>query len=98
MNGQYSLVLLHAQSRPTLYDPMDYSPPGSSVCGIFQTRIPEWDATQGFPTSGDLPNPEPNLRLLHLQHWQADSLPLHHSVPTLYSLLNAVDGRARFGT
>ena len=27
------------QSRPTLCDPMDYSPPDSSVCGILQARI-----------------------------------------------------------
>ena len=41
-----------------------------------------------FPTSGYLPNPEPNLRLLYLQHWQADSLPLHHFCPysVLYSM------------
>ena len=26
----------------TLCDPMDYSPPGSSVQGIFQARIPGW--------------------------------------------------------
>ena len=29
-----------------------------------------------FPTPGDLPNPGLNLCLLHLLHWQADSLPL----------------------
>jgi len=28
----------------TLYDPMDYSPPGSSVHGILQARILEWGA------------------------------------------------------
>jgi len=33
-----------AQSYPTLWHPMDYSPPGSSVHGIFQARIPEWGA------------------------------------------------------
>ena len=33
-----------AQSCLTLCDPMDCSPPGSSVHGIFQTRIPEWVA------------------------------------------------------
>ena len=32
------------QSYPTLCDPMDHSPPGSSVHGISQTRIPEWIA------------------------------------------------------
>ena len=32
------------QSCPTLCDPMDYSPPGSSVHGILQARILEWVA------------------------------------------------------
>ena len=32
------------QSCPTLYDPMDCSPPGSSVHGILQARILEWVA------------------------------------------------------
>ena len=32
------------QSCPTLNDPMDCSPPGSSVHGIFQARILEWGA------------------------------------------------------
>ena len=31
-----------AQSCPTLSDPMDCSPPGSSVHGIFQVRVLEW--------------------------------------------------------
>ena len=33
-----------AQLCPTLSDPMDYSPPGSSVHGIFQARVLEWGA------------------------------------------------------
>ena len=33
-----------AQSCPTLCDPMDYSPPGSSIHGILQTRVLEWVA------------------------------------------------------
>ena len=33
-----------AQSYPTLFDPMDYSLPGSSVHGIFQARVLEWGA------------------------------------------------------
>ena len=33
------------QSRPTLYDPMDSSPPGSSVHRILQARILKWVAT-----------------------------------------------------
>ena len=33
-----------AQSGPTLSDPMDWSPPGSSIHGIFQARVLEWGA------------------------------------------------------
>ena len=38
----------------TLCEPMDYSPPGSSVHGILQARILEWVA---MPPPRDLPNP-----------------------------------------
>ena len=55
------------QSGPTLCDPMNYSPPGSSVHGIFQTRILEWIAISF--SRGWNPN---------LLYWQADSLPLCH--------------------
>ena len=55
------------QLCPTLCDPMDRSPPGSSVQGILQARILEWVA---MPFSGDLPHPG-NLRLSCLLHWQA---------------------------
>ena len=65
-----------AQLCPTLCDPMDFSPPGSSVPGISQARILEWLAIsfQGFPP-WDLPNPEikpPSPAL------QEDSLPPSH--------------------
>ena len=40
----YMLLLKYTQSCPILYDPMDYSPPGSSVHGILQAGIPEWVA------------------------------------------------------
>ena len=33
-----------AHSYPTLSDPMDCSPPGPSVHGIFQARVLEWGA------------------------------------------------------
>ena len=33
------------QSCPTLCNPMDCSPPGSSAHGIFQARVLEWGAT-----------------------------------------------------
>ena len=45
--------MLSLQLCPTLGDPMNYSPPGSSVHGILQARILEWVA---MPSSGDLPN------------------------------------------
>ena len=32
------------QSCPTLYDPIDGSPPGSAIPGILQARILEWAA------------------------------------------------------
>ena len=38
-------VCLAAQSCPTLHNPVDCRPPGSSVHGILQARIPEWVAT-----------------------------------------------------
>ena len=60
-------------------NPMDCSPPGSSVHGIFLDRntgegchflLQGIFLTQGF-----------NLHLLCLLHWQADSLPLSHLEP-----------------
>ena len=36
--------MLVTQSCLTLFDPMDYSLPGSSVHGILQARIQEWVA------------------------------------------------------
>ena len=37
-----------AQSCPTLSDPMDCSPPGSSIHGIFQARVLEWGSIAFF--------------------------------------------------
>ena len=50
------LVRLHAQSCLTLCDPMDCSPPGSSVHGIFQARTLEWVAISSSQGSSQ-PNP-----------------------------------------
>ena len=47
-------LCLVAQSCPTFCDPVDYSPPGSSVHGIFQAGILEWIA---IPTPGNLCDP-----------------------------------------
>ena len=43
------------QSYPTLCDPMDCSPPSSSIQGILQARI---QSGLPCPPPGDLPNPE----------------------------------------
>ena len=40
-----------AQSRPTFCDPVDCSPPGSSVLGISQGRTLEWVAIPSFRAS-----------------------------------------------
>ena len=42
--GQVIVKVKDTQSCLTLRDPMDYSPPGSSACGIFQARVLEWGA------------------------------------------------------
>ena len=49
------MLCLVTQSCPTLCDPMDYSPPGSTVHGISQARILEWVAIpppRNLPDSG----------------------------------------------
>ena len=43
-----------AQSCPTLSDPMDCGPPGSSVHGIFQARVLEWGAIAFSDAKGTL--------------------------------------------
>ena len=67
-----------AQSCPTLCDPIDCSPPGSSVHRIFQARNTGMGChflLQGiFLTQG----PKLRLRLLYLLHWLADSLAPRH--------------------
>ena len=56
-------------SRVRLHDPMDCSPPGSSIHGIFQARILEWGAISfsmsppqsllGNPPPTSVPTPKP---------------------------------------
>ena len=66
-----------AQSCSTLCDPLDCSPIGSSVHGIFQVRILKWAA---ISILGDLSDPGLNPLLLHCRHilyhwaiWEAHS-------------------------
>ena len=46
--------LVSEVTQTCLCDPVDYSPPGSSIHGILQARILEWVA---ISFSGDLPDP-----------------------------------------
>ena len=62
---------LVAQPCPTLCDPMDCSPLGSSVHEISQARILEWVATS-FSSGSSWP------RGWNCISWQADSLLLSH--------------------
>ena len=61
-----------SQLCPTLCDPMECRPPGSSVHGILQARILEWVA---MPSSRGSSNRGIELSLSCLLHWQAGSLP-----------------------
>ena len=47
----YIYVCSVTQSCPTLCNPMNYSPPGSSVLEISQARILEWVAVSSFRRS-----------------------------------------------
>ena len=73
VTGTDACALSHSVLSDALCDPLDCSPPGSSVHGVIPARILEWAAISSsrgiFPTQGL------NLSLLH---WQADSLPLRH--------------------
>ena len=63
---------MDAQSCPTLWDSMDYSLLDSLIPGIFQVRILEWVAISSSRGSSQPWESSPSL--LHLLHWQADSL------------------------
>ena len=58
---------LSLQLYSTLCDPMDCSPPGSSVLGILQARILEWVA---MPSSRGSSLPGDRTHISGLLHWQ----------------------------
>ena len=64
--------LLVAQPYPTLCDPMDWGPLGSSVHGISLTRILEWVANS---FSWDLPDPGVKARSSTLQAYSLPPVP-----------------------
>ena len=74
--ASFSSEHVHAkslQSCPILCDPMDCSPPDSSVHGVLQARILEWVA---MPFSRESSQPRGQTSLLRLLYWQAGSLSL----------------------
>ena len=85
---------VHVHLCLTLCNPMDCSPPSSSVYGIFQAIILEWVATPSSRGSS-----WPNDRIHHLLHWQANSLSLRHlgslcfTMSTWISMITAELGR-----
>ena len=59
-------VVSVAQSCPTLCNPTDYSPPGSSIYGTAQAKVLEWVA---IPFSREIfLTQRSNLHLLYLLH------------------------------
>ena len=70
-----SPVCVCAQSCPTHCNPMDCSLPGSSIHGIYQSRILEWVAISSSRGSSW---PRDQIGVFCLPHWQADSVPLRH--------------------
>ena len=68
-------MCVHAQSCLTLCDPMNCSPPGSSVHGIFQARILEW-ITISYSRSSSQPRDRTCISCLSctgrwiLNHWE----------------------------
>ena len=72
-----------AQSCPTLSDPMDRSPPGSSVHGIFQARVLEWCA---FAFSALNPSVSKSCckHFMEVALVQADFQLKRRNIPTLF--------------
>ena len=59
-----------AHSYPTLCNPMDCSPPGSSIHGIFQARVLEWGAI-AFSSKSIREKKEMALGKRHLRNYNS---------------------------
>ena len=79
------------QSCPALCNPMDYSPPGSSVHGVFQERLLEWVAIS-FSGGSSRPRDRTCISctsligrqiLYHCTTWEAQDLPYNLAIPLL---------------
>ena len=74
-NLEFYVGMLVLQSCPTLCDPMDCSPPGSSVHGVLQARMlelgrPRWMEWRGRWERGSGWGTHVNPWLIHLNVWQ----------------------------
>ena len=79
MIQQFHFYRMHAQSCPTLCDPLDRSPSASSVHGIFQARILEWVAT-----SSSRGSPQPRNRTCISCIFFTTEPPEKPSLPSIY--------------
>ena len=101
LKSYYSSVS-RSQLCLTLCDPMDCSPPGSSVHGIFPARILEWPV----PSPGDLPDSgiePPGLLhcrqiLYRLSQQGSPRIPLKFSTLSLSAHSRCEGGRSIFGS
>ena len=71
----YTVRMLSYFNWIQLCDPVDCSPPGSSIHGILQARILEWVA---MPSSRGSYQPRDWTSISCLLHWQVSSLPPSH--------------------
>ena len=70
------------QSCPTLFDPMDCTPPGSSVHGILQARIMDWVAMPFYKEAFQFSSVTQTCpTLCNPMNRNTPGLPVHHKLP-----------------
>ena len=87
-DGDYMVLMsecMHIQLGPTLCNPMDCSPPGSSVPGILQARILEWVAISSSRGSSQ-PRDQTHVVSPVFPVLQVDSLPLSHQGCKIFAI------------
>jgi len=88
MTGLYLCV--HAQLCPTFCHPMDCSPTGSSIHGIFQARILEW-VTIALSRGSSRPSMKVKVKVLVAQLCPIPCDPMYCSLPgsSVHGILQA---------
>ena len=91
-------MVLVTQSCPTLCDPMDCSPPRSSVLEIFHTRILEWVAIS-FSRGSSQPRDRTQVTCTADRFFTEKIVPsaLEHENPFQYSCLENPMDRGAWG-